>query len=181
MVKKVSFSNQHQDMAIIESHHLDVTEATKHYFKPASGQFIQRFMGYSPQELARELEGHLKELEHTSSLSILSAIEAAFRIDYLQRCYQKKKDDLSREFREIHKTKGSKASLEEDILEKWKEKTSVPKEIIGHLKGALKYRHWLAHGRYWEPKLGRSKYDFQGIHQLGQIVFTSFPLEGLGS
>ena len=30
---------------------------------------------------------------------------------------------------------------------------------------AFKYRHWLAHGRYWEPKLGRI-YDYYSLYDL---------------
>lgn len=181
MAKKVSFSNQHQEMTQIENHHIDVAMAIKEYFRPRAGEFPERFLGYSTTELTIELNERLAEIDLSSSLSLLSAIEAAFRIDYLQRCYRKKKDSLSRNFRDIHKVKGSKASFDDDILDSWKQNSSAPKEILGHLKGALKFRHWLAHGRYWEPKLGRTKYDYQSIYQLAQIVFLNFPFEGVGA
>jgi hypothetical protein len=105
---------------------------------------------------------------------LLSALEAAFRIDYLQRSYQRKKDKLSKTFRNLHQQKGSRASLEENILSVWKEHTSVPANLIGDLRGVFKYRHWLAHGRYWTPKLGQ-KYDYDSIYELAEIVFKSFP------
>ena len=181
MAKKVSFSNEHQEISHVEEHYTDVTEATKKYFKPQTGEYPERFSGYSAAELTFELKERLSELNHTSSLSILSAIEAAFRIDYLQRCYRKKKDPVSRAFREIYKEKLSKASFERDILYVWKQETNAPNEIMGQLKGALKYRHWLAHGRYWEPKMGRDKYDFQSIYLLSQMVFSSFPFEGVSA
>jgi hypothetical protein len=179
MDRKVSFSNQHQELLQIESHHADVTFAISEYFRPRTGEYPERFLGYSIDELKSELTLRLAEIDITSSLSLLSAIEAAFRIDYLQRCYMRKKDPLSRTFREIHKHKGSMASLEDDILDTWKQCTIESKEILGHLKGALKYRHWIAHGRYWEPKLGRSKYDYQSVYQLAQTVFLSFPFVGV--
>lgn len=177
MAKKVSFSNQHQEMSQIENHRTDVTVATKEYFRPRTGEYPERFLGYSITELKFELNLRLNEIDITSSLNLLSAIEAAFRIDYLQRCYMRKKDPLSRTFREIHKLKGSKASLEDDILDSWKQNTTALKEILGHLKGAIKFRHWIAHGRYWEPKLGRTKYDYQSVYQLAQLVFLNFPFE----
>jgi len=179
MVRKVSFSNQYQEMSQIESHRADVTLATKEYFRPRTGEYPERFFGYSIAELKSELTMRLAEIDVTSSLSLLSAIEAAFRIDYLQRCYMRKKDPLSRIFREVHKHKESRASLEDDILDSWKQNTTASKEILGHLKGALKYRHWIAHGRYWEPKLGRTKYDYQSVYQLAQLVFLSFPFVGV--
>jgi hypothetical protein len=121
----------------------------------------------------------LAEIDINSSLSLLSAVEAAFRFDYLQRCYMKKKDPLSRTFRGIHKHKGSRALLEDDILNGWKQCAIGLKDILGHLKGVLKYRHWIAHGRYWEPKLGRTKYDYQSVYQLVDTVFSSFPFVGV--
>ena len=45
-------------------------------------------------------------------LTILSSLEASFRIDYLLRCYNKKKDKISRRFRDIHNDKGSRISLD---------------------------------------------------------------------
>ena len=181
MANRVSFSNQHPEMTQIENHRIDVTVAIKEYFRPRTSEFPERFLGYSITELTIELNERLSEIDVSSSLSLLSAIEAAFRIDYLQRCYQKKKDPLSRVFREIHKVKGSKTSLEDDILDSWKQNSSAPKEILGHLKGALKFRHWLAHGRYWAPKLGRTKYDYQSVYQLAQLVFLNFPFEGVSA
>ena len=42
------------------------------------------------------------------------------------------------------------------------------------LKGAFKFRHWLAHGRYWDPNLGRKKYDFQSLYALAEEFFECF-------
>lgn len=39
------------------------------------------------------------------------------------------------------------------------------KGFISELITAFKYRHWLAHGRYWEPKLGRI-YDYYSLYDL---------------
>jgi len=45
--------------------------------------------------------------------------------------------------------------------------------LIGELKGAFRFRHWLAHGRYFQP--GR-KYDYRGLYVLAINVLTNFPL-----
>lgn len=181
MVKKVSFSKQHQEISQIEVYYADMTEATREYFKPRTEKLSERFLGYTISELNTERDERLAELDRTSSLSILSAIEAAFRIDYLQRCYQKKKDPLSRAFFKIHKLKGSNASFEDDILSAWKENSSGANKVLGDIKGAFKYRHWLAHGRYWEPKFGRAKYDYQSLYQLAQNVYDRFPFQGINN
>jgi hypothetical protein len=47
--------------------------------------------------------------------------------------------------------------------------------IIGELRGAFKFRHWLAHGRYWKPKFGR-RYDFNDIYTIADIALKHFDL-----
>ncbi|MCF6319026.1 MAG: hypothetical protein L3J83_07070, partial [Proteobacteria bacterium] len=123
-----------------------------------------------------------KENEKLVSFNILAALEAAFRIDYLfrsERINKNKTDMLSQQFYILFLSKENHARLENEILEAWKDNAVSPKDsrIISDLKGAFKYRHWLAHGRYYQPKLGM-KYDFDSIYKLAQIIFDSFPLKG---
>ncbi len=66
-------------------------------------------------------------------------------------------------------------SLEEEIFDLWKEHANAVSQLIGDLKGAFKYRHLLAHGRYWMPKLGK-KYDFASLYALVTSVLSNFPL-----
>ena len=72
------------------------------------------------------------------------------------------KDPVSREFRKTYKTQKGRGKLKirlaEDILDIWAAHFPTTKGRIGTFKGALKFRLWLAHGRYWIPKFGR-KYD----------------------
>jgi hypothetical protein len=134
-----------------------------------------RFLSYTNAEVSGELNNRLAELDKTASMTVLAALEAAFRTDYLQRCYKKERDPLSREFREIYKRKIEKTSLEDDILTTWKANTLGATEILGALKGAFKFRHWTAHGRYWEPKLGQ-QYDYVTVYNLATSILTQFPL-----
>jgi len=130
-----------------------------------------RFIGLSQHELEKEHSSRLNELDKNVSLSL----EASLRIDYLNRVYRREKDDLSKAFREIHKKKENKASLEEDILSSWKKYHPEYKSIFSDILGALKYRHWLAHGRYWVPKLGR-QYDFYSISIIAIRFYQDVPL-----
>lgn len=161
MIKRVPFSNQHLTFDEVANHHSIVKNSVYSYYSSA----VQpEFVGYTLEELESELEERINEHDKSSCLSLLAALEALIRIDYLQRCYEKQKDNVSRKLRELHKNKGSRASLEDDILEIWKEEDTV-KRIASQAIGALKYRHWLAHGRYWKPKLGRD-YDFDYLFAL---------------
>jgi hypothetical protein len=121
-----------------------------------------------------ELLARLEEADLTSSLTVLAAVEAAFRIDYLQRCYRRAKDPVSRAFRDIYKIKQLHASLEDEIFEAWLHNSCGARSIIADLRSAFRFRHWLAHGRYWTPKLGR-RYDFNAVFELANLTLSSFP------
>jgi hypothetical protein len=115
----------------------------------------------------------VKETELRSSLAVLASLEAAFRIDYLRRSQKRRKGALSRAFREIYRKKGERASLEEDIFGTWLRNSDVPRWVIGRLRGAFRFRHWLAHGRYWEPN---QQYDFNSVFMLAETVSQDLQL-----
>lgn len=173
---RVSFSRQHLELDEIGRHHLDVEASIRSYFDFGNVRSAVRFAGYTSEEIQQEMKSLLEEQDRAASMNLLAALEAAFRVDFLQRCYRKRKDPVSRVFRELHARKGMYVSLEDDIFQVWKQKSSVSSSVISHLKGAFKYRHWLAHGRYWSPKFGR--YDYHDIYTLAEAIFDSFPFEG---
>ncbi|MFZ1108414.1 MAG: hypothetical protein WAN43_08725 [Rhodomicrobium sp.] len=175
MAKKVSFSGENLSLADVALHYNDTNGALTLFFSTASPSYEVRFLGDKPDEVREELGNRLTELDRNTTMTLLAAVEAAFRIDYLQRCYQRKKDEVSRQFREIYKEKGPRASLEDEIFEVWKSNTIGSNKLISELRGAFKFRHWMAHGRYWTPKLGQ-KYDYLSIYPLALQALSSFPL-----
>lgn len=108
-------------------------------------------------------------------MDVFGALEAAFRIDYLQRCYRREKDVLSRAFRHLYKDKGRRVSLVGDILAAWRQNSNVPRKVIADLTGAFKYRHWLAHGRYWNPRF--RKLDYDDVYTLAEATLHIFPFK----
>jgi hypothetical protein len=128
--------------------------------------------------MARTLESRLVESDFRSALTVLTGLEAYFRTDFNERCRRRLKDDLSVRFREIERNierdqRGTPVSLD-SILDGWKIAHGVSAREIGVVRGAFKFRHWLAHGRYWSPKLGY-KYDFNGIYLMAKTVVSTFP------
>ncbi len=157
----------------IAEYHNDVVASLRHLSKYSPSFNSTRYFG---RPLGEVLAARIEETDLRSAFFVLTALEAAFRIDYLYRCEKKMKDDLSRASRGIYRDREGNASLDNDIFETWKEKSSAPgPRLIGESRGAFKFRHWLAHGRYWEPKLGR-KYDFNFIYSLADDVLSAFPL-----
>lgn len=175
MARKISFSGQNLSLHEVASHHRDVEDGLTLFFSLSSPSYPIRFLGYRSDEVSKELHDRLAELDRHSTMILLAAVEAAFRVDYLQRCYHKGKDEISRHFREIYKDKNTRASLEDDIFEVWKIHLAANASLIGDLRGAFKFRHWMAHGRYWTPKLGR-RYDYLSVYPLASQVLKSFPL-----
>lgn len=146
------------------------------YYSRLNPQFDFNFQFSTHEEVEREKEFRLEEIDASLALTLLASIEASFRVDYLQRCYRKKKDPLSRLFHDLHDKKGIQVSLKDDLLDAWKKHGNVRPSLLGDIKAAFNYRHWLAHGRYWVPKLGR-RYDFSNIYDLALRVEKSFPFE----
>jgi len=132
------------------------------------------FATYTSEELSNELECRIDELDKSTAFTVLAAIEAHLRIDFLQRCYNREKDSLSRKFRELNEEKGSNIPLE-DILELWRQHISR-KSVISELRGALNYRNWLAHGRYWVARLGR-RYDYYSVLILAKNIQTELGIK----
>jgi len=134
-------------------------------------------VGLTPAELDDLFRRYETELELCVSLSLLAATEAALRVDFHNRVSNRSKDALSRAFRQIRKRRGKRVRLDEDILTAWSDHHSLARRSIGDFRGALNLRDWLAHGRYWTPKLGR-QYDSQGIFRLSEalLVATKLPI-----
>ncbi len=169
------FSTQGQMLSLdeIAKYHEDAVSALELFFSDTSTYSAERFIGYTPTERARELKKHIDETSLRSILIILASLEASFRVDYEFRCQKRFKDDLSRAFRSIHKEKEERVSLDEDIFEVWKTRLVESKKIIGELRTAFRFRHWLAHGRYWQPKIGRS-FDYESVYDLAVAVNEDF-------
>ena len=154
---RVPLSSEELTIKEIEDYYLATERALRSFYDKSNTYFV----GYTFDELESELNSRLEELNKATAFTVLAAIEAHLRVDFLQRVYNKDKDDLSRKFRALHNEKGSRVSLSEDILELWKDHVAK-KSVVQDIRAALNFRHWLAHGRYWVAKLGR-RYDFASV------------------
>lgn len=173
--KRVGLSGQHLELSEIDRYHRDVEASVNDYFTPTNPRSTERLLGYTDEEILSERASLLDEHGRSTSMTVLASLEAAFRVDFLQRCYGRERDAVSTAFRELYKTReqGRGVSLDDDILSVWRQQSSIPSRIISELRSAFKYRHWLAHGRYWEPKF--PKYDYEEIYTLAETVFDAFP------
>ena len=173
--RRVTFSGEHLSLVEIAQYYNDIEASVRNYFSFDNLHSDDRFVGYTPLEMEHEIYSVLEEHALSTSMSILAALEATFRMDFLQRCYERRRDDLSRSFRALHRQRGQYVPLK-DIFSQWQSYPGIPRSIISDLERAFKYRHWLAHGRYWTPKIGR-EYDYDHIYALAESIYNSFPFE----
>jgi hypothetical protein len=187
-MKKVQFSNENLSIIeICEWHNmaqealLDLRERVKQGRLSAwtipvcdaeqPSKIFQQFISYN--EIDYYFSRVLEELEKATVFNIMASVEASLRIDFLTRVSARKKDSLSREFRDLYKKRKynvNKIKITE-ILDKWKVESSNLRGVIGKFNGALNYRDWLAHGRYWVPALGEN-YDLFNIHIISINVIS---------
>lgn len=114
------------------------------------------FFGLSVPEVRKRFLSDRSELEKTTVLSLITATEADFRVDYLSRVQARKKDNISKVFRQLFREKRQFAALDKDILRVWRNSDRELESVTNTFIEALKYRHWLAHGRYWLNKVNKS-------------------------
>jgi hypothetical protein len=173
---KLSKSKQHLDFEDIANMFFFREKSLKLFFSNKNPEYLSSFIGYTPNEVFEELNYQISEIERDACLNLLAAIEALFRLDYAIRCEEKDKAELSKRFRELFAEYQYRLPLEDSLFEVWKDELSIKSSIISNLKSAFKYRHWLAHGRYWTLKAGRPKYDFYDLYLLALEV-EKFPLK----
>lgn len=119
-----------------------------------------------------DIERLLDEADMQASLFIIAAAEAAIRVDFHIRVAKKKpKDSVTQAFRGIYNDQSKGRIRLEDILDTWATKIPIAKTDIRTFKGALRFRHWLAHGRYWAPKFGQA-YDPTALVRIITSLFA---------
>lgn len=171
------FSGQNRNIEELAFYYHQNVIAITYYKNQILRQTIipTEFIGMTSEEVKLHFSNIEKENELAFCFNLIAATEASLRIDYKIRVSERLKDDLSRDFREIYKEYGDRVSLEDTILEKWKERYPQYKTNIGQYKSILKFRHWFAHGRYWIPKIG-GKYDSISIYTICDNIVNKLPL-----
>ncbi|MDD2703715.1 MAG: hypothetical protein PHU07_00010 [Acidocella sp.] len=162
-----------ESLADIANYQLDAERSLRLYFSQDNPNFTAIFAGYRTSDVEALLADMLSETDMRSGLILMARIEAAFRVDYKERSKKKDADALSVELRKLWKRKGRHVRLEDEIWNVWRDIDPPTKQIIGQLRSVFKFRHWLAHGRYWN--IG-NKYDFQTLYLLADAVLSDFPL-----
>lgn len=175
-VKRLSRSHAEQDFLSIGYRYQEACNALDIYFSRVNPNFGMLFAGLTSGDVIERHRISLEELELDFSLTLLAAMEAALRIDFAQRCEKRLRDPLSREFRRLHRQIGPKVHLEDDIISGWESHTSGHRTLLNELRQAFRYRHWLAHGRYWLLKVNVSRFRFNYLYLLSETIVNELSI-----
>lgn len=146
-------------LADIADYHTAIETSLRLYFSSVNPSYAGLFIAYSKSEVKKELDNRIEETDFRSSLVALARMEATLRLDYQCRCKGKRADGVSIAFRKWHKTWGDHARLD-DIFAIWSNHHNYPmKMMIGEVRAMFRFRHWLAHGRHWNPHKKHSFWD----------------------
>ena len=161
-MNKVSLADEQRSPGDVELHHRELCEAVRE-------TFARRRADAETQDesnrLADALSETLLEIDRTDALFVVASLEATIRVDYLTCVDRRWRDPLSRAFRTVHRERSNRARLSEDLIARWTDIAHIRGKIVAELRQAIKYRNWLAHGRYWTLKLGEPL-DFETVFDI---------------
>jgi hypothetical protein len=138
-----------------------------------SGGHVSPFIGLGPREVVEFFDEQAGYLELLVMFELLATTEAILRIEFDARVKGRRKDSLSRRFRDAYKLRGERIRLDQDILAALKD-AGVGSRIVAAFRGTLRLRDWLAHGRHWHPRLGRG-YTPDGVLGIARELIDSIP------
>ena len=174
----ISLSNEHLALEEISKQYTHVENSLTLYFSNGNPLFSDIFSLYSRGEVREERNGCLREQGLSASMTVLAAVEAAFRIDFELRCQSTVPDPISDRLRTMRRGRSQRSvSFTREILYEWEQGYPKGADAISAMRDAFQFRNWLAHGRYWVPDT--DKIDYGDVYALAESVFEVFPLEGL--
>jgi hypothetical protein len=138
-----------------------------------SGEAIpERYRDETVAELRKQFASARKHLHYAAMLHLLTTTEALLRVAFDDLSKRKTKPAIFRRFRRIGRQRGEKIRLEEDILDTWTEVYPETARSIREFKGVVPLRDWLAHGRYWNPKIGRAAYGVRDVFDVASEMLN---------
>lgn len=170
-INSLELSGKNLDLKSIKDYHDLVCSALSLKFDSLDKKSDKELILENSFKSITELkQSSIRETDNQASFNILSMIEAQLRIDFVIRIDLKLKDNLSKDFREekkLHENyKLYKFSLTDVIIKFWIENYPEYKLVLNKLRNAIsKFRHWMAHGRYWSPtKWKTDDFSYQELY-----------------
>lgn len=118
---------------------------------------VRQFECMTLSEFNTKTSLNMQELEHLTAMDMFSAAEACFWRDYRHRGVSSEVDPFTVAMRNLYAGSGGPSFYKlEPVIKVWQAHTAHPlPQYFSEFKGALHYRHWLAHGRHWDLNVKR--------------------------
>lgn len=101
----------------------------------------------TPDETHQLLTEKREHLLEAACMQLFSAYEGTLQDDMKRR----RKGRIGKALKKLSKDSISKKAADVNaILDCWIDNLGIELHNYSFLKGAIKYRHWLAHGKYWD-------------------------------
>lgn len=169
-MRKIQFDfNEHnQSLESLENYYDEVKTAIDLKYSKDNPYYTGDFLSMTLDEVESERDKNYQELAREATMAILAFVESQFRTDFIIRCELKKCDKLSKHYRSTYNPvkRIYTYSYNDVVLDGWEEYRPETKNLLNELREANKYRHWLAHGRYWQFKDNPNKYKIEKIRDL---------------
>jgi len=92
-----------------------------------------QFVGLAPEEVGDIFDAQRDRLELLAMFDLLATSEAFLRRDFESRTAARKRDSLSRRYRELRKESGHKIRLDEEILAALREEVLIAKALLASI------------------------------------------------
>ena len=119
-----------------------------------------------PTDVPVEVKDRLAELERQSTLAFVASIEGLFRYDLLNS--QRPKGTIKRGLKRLRRearAAGRRGVPWKTLMDFWAEHVGAA-AAFGQYVEVVRYRNWLAHGRYYPPRPQFETFDLIGVVQV---------------
>lgn len=158
-------SNEILSLTTIADYYRRAVDSVNLLFSDRNPSYYSDYIGMSIFDIQLLKKEQSVFLEESFILELLACCEANLRKDLDYRRKKRKKDKYSREIRSEFKSKLLKSITFELLLEFWAKRIPLYKANTNMLIESVKYRNWLAHGRYWRIA-SRRDYCFNDLYIL---------------
>jgi hypothetical protein len=144
-------------------------------------------IGASKEDISQYFASCRQEMELAAVLTLVASAEARIRLDTASRI-KKSGDALAKRLSLLKARAPTEWAIplyEGGIIEAWKtyiRTLTTPVRLdqerllsaIGRFKNLLDIRHWVAHGRYWEPRWGTEQFPADGAAKIVSEMYAAF-------
>ncbi len=144
----------------------------------------EHFVGMTEDEAEAYHRFQTQELDRLTVLNLVASAEAEVKVFFFRRMNRragKWKDTLSKFLRSwwvgLSARKQSQPNFDEDgILDRLKEAGVLPGHVLREFRECLKYRHWVAHGRWSVRPPSVDQLDPDDVFERATALIQALPV-----